>query len=236
MSARHRSRERRRRVWTSPAWRIAAVVLVCAEGSACGPRSAIERRRQRRDRSTSRLWPTRDDRHRRRIARHAWAREPTDRSAGLRRSSRDVTLARRSAVHRASTTRRNHFAFTSRGAIVEDLGTEFGVALIRSADTCARRRHLRRRHARRADDASTTRSASFAPERSACSPPTATRIVSTVSNASELLAWSNGRLVFDDTPMSRVAEEIAPLVRRRRRRRQRARDATRHRRFRRRLD
>jgi transmembrane sensor len=93
------------------------------------------------------------------------------------------------------------------GAIVEDVGTEFGVRAYTRADTVqvvvTSGLVLLRRAAAPADTAGVIRASEIG-----LLAASGAALVSSVSNAAELLAWSTGQLTFDETLMSNVAAEI----------------------------
>lgn len=209
MSASIDHAERPRPIWTQPAWRIAAAVLVVAGGIGVwrlAPRStpivpaspAVE------------------------YATSFGAREaigiadgsrvvlgPASRltvAANYGQSSRDVTLvgeALFTVEHDATKPFRVHIT----GAVIEDLGTEFGVRAYAEGDTVRVVVTSGVVMLRRSTTSSDTLGIINAGEVGLL-PATGDAIVARVSNASALLAWSNGQLAFDDTPMSRVAEEL----------------------------
>lgn len=194
------------RVWTRPAWRIAAGIVLVA--GAFGAWALASGRLGRRAET---IYVT-----------AVGAREAISTTDGTRidlapasrlvlaadfgRASRDVTLhgeALFAVQHDAAKPFRVHVG----DAIVEDLGTEFGVRFYEATDT------LRvvvtsgvvmfARAAAPNDTLGIVRAGQIG-----LLTANGDALVSTISNASELLAWSNGRLVFDNTPMSRVAVEL----------------------------
>lgn len=193
------------RVWSSPAWRIAAALLVVAGGfgvwqvskRATGTKAIIYTTTAG-DRETIGLSDS-----------TTVILGPASRltvAAGYGTSARDVTLegeALFTVRHDAAKPFRVRIA----GAIVEDVGTEFGVRAYTRADTVqvvvTSGVVMLRRAATPTDTAGVIRAGQIG-----LLAASGAALVSSVSNTAELLAWSTGQLVFDETLMSKVAVEI----------------------------
>jgi transmembrane sensor len=202
--------------WSSPVLRIAAVIVVAAGGygvwRAASPDTAVppevlpqpriiatthgERRTVMLDDSTE-------------VVVGPLSRVIVTAEYGI--DSRDVALEGE-ALFRVRHDDRRPFRVATAGTTIEDLGTEFTVRAYGLTDTVRVLVTSGVVLLRRAPPApATTPPESLAVVRAGeigLVPGTGAAIVSTATNGESLLAWSRGKLVFDDAPMRLVAEEL----------------------------
>jgi transmembrane sensor len=126
-------------------------------------------------------------------------------AASFGATSRDVTLEGE-ALFRVPHDERRPFRVAVAGRRVEDLGTEFTVRAYASSDT-VRVLVLSGAVALHQQDAARP-AAVLKPGQLGLLPVRGPATVVAVADAESLTGWSRGRLVFDHTPMRRVAEEL----------------------------